>query len=123
MLRKYEQEATDDTPYVLLDPITGNCKIIGKSYPEDIASFYLPIITWVEDYKDFGRRDIILDMKLGYFNSGSSKSFIDIFERLDDIEDRKVVVNWYFPEEDEEIYESGKIYKDLTSIEFNFIEY
>ena len=123
MLKKYESEASDDTPYVIFDPFTGNCKITGKSYPEDIASFYLPIITWWEDYKEFGRRDIVLDMKLGYFNSGSSKSFIDIFERLDDLDEVEVLVNWYYPTDDEEIFESGKIYDDLTDFKFNFIEY
>ncbi len=123
MLKKYEIEATDDTPYILLDPFTGNCKITGKSYPEDIASFYLPIINWLEDYIEFGRRDIVLDMKLGYFNSGSSKSFIDIFERFDEMDDIDIIVNWYYPTEDEEIYESGQIYDDLTDFKFNFIEY
>ena len=122
MLRKFELDATDDTPFVILDPFTGNCEISGKSYPEDIASFYLPIISWWEDYKEFGRKDIVLDMKLGYFNSGSSKSFIDIFERLDDLSDVKVVVNWYYPEDDEEIFESGNIYDDLTDLKFNFIK-
>lgn len=115
-------QADEDTPYVSLE-VDGYCKIEGKSYPEDIASFYIPIIKWFEKYKEFGRNDMQLDMRMTYFNSASSKVFIDIFERLEVFENIDVVVNWYYPENDEEILESGKIYQGLTNLKFNYIAY
>lgn len=115
-------KATEDTPYISLNT-EGKCVFEGKSYPEDIASFYIPIIKWFEKYVEFGRNDLILDMKLSYFNSASSKILIDIFERLDDIKNRSVTINWYYPEIDEEILESGKIYQSLTKLKFNFISF
>ena len=122
MLENIERKAKDDTPYILLD-VNGKCKFEGKSYPEDIASYYIPIIKWFEKYKEFGRNDLVIDMKMGYFNSASSKIFIDIFERLEDLENIAVTVNWYYPEIDEEILESGKIYQGLTNLNFNYIAY
>ena len=122
MLENIERKAKDDTPYILLD-VSGKCKFEGKSYPEDIASYYIPIVRWFEKYKEFGRNDLVIDMKMGYFNSASSKIFIDIFERLEDLENKSVTVNWYYPEIDEEILESGKIYQGLTNLNFNYIAY
>ncbi len=120
MFETIEQRAGEDTPYVLLD-VDGKCKFEGKSYPEDIASFYFPIIKWFKKYAEFGRNDLVIDMKMSYFNSASSKMFIDIFESAGDLKNKTVTVNWYYPEIDEEILEAGKIYQGLTNLNFNFI--
>jgi len=122
MFKKFESKAKEDTPYILLDT-NGVCKIEGKSYPEDIASFYIPVLKWFSDYKEFGRNDMLLDMKMGYFNSASSKVFIDIFEHLEDLENKSVTINWHYPGNDEEILEAGKIYQGLTNLNFNYIAY
>ncbi|OQY04907.1 MAG: hypothetical protein B6I20_02145 [Bacteroidetes bacterium 4572_117] len=122
MLSNVELAAGDDTPYVLLN-VDGKCKIEGKSYPEDIVTFYMPIIKWFEKYKDFGSNDVVLDIKLAYFNSASSKIFIEIFEHLEDIKDNSVTVNWYYAENDEELLDSGKIYESLTNLNFNYFAF
>ena len=122
MLETIERQAADDTPYVLLQA-DGYCKIEGNSYPEDIATFYIPIVKWFEKYELTGRNDLQLDMKLEYFNSSSSKIFIEIFERLLKYQDKNVVVNWYYPQNDEEILESGKIYQGISNLSFNYIAY
>ena len=122
MLENILINANEDTPYISLN-LNGNCEFEGKSYPEDIATFYIPIIKWFEDYVEYGRNDLVLDMKLSYFNSASSKIFIDIFERIEDIKNKSVTINWYYPEIDEEIFESGKIYQGLTNLNFNFISF
>lgn len=122
MLENILLQADEDTPYISLNT-NGKCTFEGKSYPEDIASFYIPIINWFENYVEFGRNDLVLDMKMSYFNSASSKILIDIFERIDEIKNQSVTVNWYYPEIDEEIFESGKIYQGLTKLHFNFISF
>ncbi len=119
MLIRLEVKEEEETPYILLDPV-GKCIFKGKSYPEDIATFYEPVFEWFKKYKDFGRNDLVIDVKMNYFNSASSKIFIDIFESLGDYQNIVVTVNWYYPENDEEIFEAGKIYQGLTSIKFNY---
>lgn len=122
MLENIERNATEDTPYVILRA-DGYCKFEGDSYPEDIATFYIPIIKWFEKYEREGRNDLVMDMKLHYFNSASSKIFIEIFERLYKYTDKSITVNWYYPENDEEILESGKIYQGISNLDFNYIPY
>lgn len=123
LLEKIEIPENIDTPYVCLDPSTGNCEISGKSYPEDITAFYMQIVDWFEEYVYTGEKDLRLKMQLTYFNSASQKIYTEIFEKLMDSKNFKVVVDWYYAEDDDEILENGKIYQNLTDLEFNFISY
>jgi len=123
ILRKIEIKEHIDTPYVLLDPETGICEISGKSYPEDIYEFYTQIVDWFEDYSLNGKKDLVINMRLRYFNSSSQKIYNVIFEKLSDDVTFKTTVNWYYDEEDEEILENGKIFEGLTGLKFNYIPY
>jgi hypothetical protein len=121
-IQKLEIPESIDTPYVCLDPETGICKIIGKSYPEDISAFYTQVEDWFEEYIFLGKNNLNMEMRLSYFNSASQKVFTQIFEKLVDTP-FKVTVDWHYPVEDDEILENGKIYQALTDIPFNFFPY
>ncbi|MFN8256432.1 MAG: DUF1987 domain-containing protein [Bacteroidales bacterium] len=122
-LKKLEIRAQIDTPYISLDPLTGICEISGKSYPEDISSFYMQVIDWFEEYSYEGECDLVLNIRLSYFNSASQKVYTEIFEKLMEQKKFKITVNWYYTKEDDEILENGKIYEALTGLEFNYIVY
>ncbi len=111
-----------DTPYVLLDPGAGICEISGKSYPENISAFYTKIVNWFDEYSIWGEKDLIINMKLIYFNSSTQKVFTQIFEKLIGCE-FAISVNWHYPTEDEEIFENGKIIQSITDIKFRFVPY
>jgi hypothetical protein len=121
-IHKLEIQESIDTPYISLDPETGICKITGKSYPEDIASFYTQVEDWFEEYSFLGQKDLKMEISLSYFNSASQKVFTQIFEKLVGT-NFHVEVDWHYPVEDDEILENGKIYEALTDIKFNFFPY
>jgi hypothetical protein len=121
-LSKLEMQEKIDTPYICLDPETGICDIIGKSYPEDITAFYTQVEDWFEEYIFLGNKTLIMNMKLSYFNSASQKVFTQIFEKLK-AANLSVTVNWHYPKEDDEIHENGKIYKSFTGFNFSFFPY
>lgn len=123
ILKKLEIQEQIDTPYICLDPVTGICDLIGKSYPEDITAFYTQVVDWFEEYTYIGEKDLTINMKLTYFNSASQKIYTEIFEKLTDSQNFKVTVNWYYALDDDEILENGKIYQGLTDLSFNFISY
>lgn len=123
ILRKLEIKEQIDTPYVCLDPSTGICELTGKSFPEDITAFYSQILDWFEEYTFIGEKDLVINMKLSYFNSASHKIYTEIFERLMDSNNFNIIVNWYYTKEDDEILENGKIYQNLTDLHFNFLPY
>jgi len=121
-LLKLEIPESIDTPYIELDPETGLCKIVGKSYPEDISAFYTQVEDWFEEYSFLGKNDLKIEIRLTYFNSASQKVFTQIFEKLVGVK-FKVSVDWHYSVEDDEILENGKIYQTISDIHFNFIPY
>ena len=63
--------ATNDTPKVLLDPENDIFEISGRSLPEDVVSFYQPVIDWLEDYKDALNDYTEFVFKYIYFNTAT----------------------------------------------------
>ena len=45
-------KGTDDTPTVILDKENGIFEISGRSLPEDVTTFYEPILSWLDDYQE-----------------------------------------------------------------------
>lgn len=112
--------ATDETPSVLLDPEQNHFEFAGKSLPEDVTSFYNPIINWLEQYKTTTRPKMVVDFKLVYFNTASSKLILDILFLLEKIHQSgtEVLIRWHYEEADEDMKEAGEEYGDLVEIPF-----
>ncbi|MEF2232156.1 MAG: DUF1987 domain-containing protein [Pseudodesulfovibrio sp.] len=126
-MKKYSVQATPSSPYINFDPDAMCFEIRGESYPENCWAFYRPMFEWLNDY--FARtngRQVEIDMEILYFNSSSSKTFMDFFEMLDDHagKGRNIVVNWRYHEENESAMECGEEFmEDVERIKFNLVEY
>jgi hypothetical protein len=116
---------TDDTPTVILDAANEIFEISGRSLPEDVASFYDPIIGWLDEYAACANPKTIFTFKLVYFNTASSKLLLDILMKLEQMhEDGKdVLVRWYYPEDDEDMQEAGEEYADIVDVPFEQVSY
>jgi hypothetical protein len=123
---KLELKETTITPYVLLDGDKGIIRIEGRSIPENVIDFFQPILNWIDKYATEPNQSTVVDFKLEYFNTSSSKRIFDIMKKVEGIgsqDNKNVVLNWYYEEDDEDIYFAGNDYKALiTKIEFNLIE-
>ncbi len=116
---------TDDCPEVILDPSTGEFKFSGKSLPEDVKEFYLPILDWIEEYAKNPIDETIIEFKMEYFNSASSKQILDVLEHFSKVNEtgKKIKVNWLYIEDDEDMAEAGESYSDIVEIPFEIIPY
>lgn len=123
---KYELRESPTTPYVNFDANTGVLRIEGRSIPENVIDFYQPILRWIEEYSQNPLPETIAHLRFEYFNTSSSKRIFDIMKKLEKLagESRKrVVINWYYEEDDEDIYFAGNDYKALMNkVEFNLVE-
>ncbi|MDB4533511.1 DUF1987 domain-containing protein [Vicingaceae bacterium] len=110
------------TPGVNFDVSTGNFFVSGISVPEDSRGFYEPILNWLKDYIKAPAESTTLDFKLSYVNTSSLQFIYDLLMQLDgaDGDSTKVVVNWYYLEDDIDMQEMGEDFKDATNIKFNF---
>jgi len=123
MIPLYKKEPTDETPAVTLDPATGLFEISGKSLPEDVTSFYDPMLEWLEEYSSSPNESTNFKFKMEYFNTASSKMILDILLKLEEIHEagKEVLISWYFPEDDEDMEEAGEEYADIVDVPFEQI--
>jgi hypothetical protein len=123
---KLELKETATTPYVNFDHASGVLKIDGRSIPENVIDFYHPILRWIDEYSKTPAEKTEITLKFEYFNTSSSKRIFDIMKKLEKMATdtgRRVVINWYYEEDDEDIFFAGNDYKALISkVEFNLIE-
>lgn len=117
-------EPSQSTPYVSVNSQEGVVAIEWKSFPENALKFYLPIIERV--YKTFRSHggEIRFDMSLKYFNTSSSKCLFNFLKMLKALEQKgnKILVNWYYEEDDEDMLENGEDYAEILEMNFNYVE-
>lgn len=115
---------TDETPKVIFDRDQPLFELSGKSLPEDVSQFYNQLLEWLDAYAEDPLPDTVFDFKMDYFNTASSKMILDILLKLEEIheeEKSKVLINWHYLEEDEDMEEAGEEYADMVEIPFNQI--
>lgn len=118
-------KGTDDTPNVILDKDNNIIEFSGRSLPEDVATFYAPILEWIDGYAKTPNEKTEVVIKLEYFNTASSKMLLDILLKFEEIhhEGHEVVVSWYYMEDDEDMEEAADEYADIVDIPFQKFSY
>jgi hypothetical protein len=116
---------TEDTPHVNLNYENGEFIISGRSLPEDVTTFYQPIMDWIDS---FGSKpiDMKFQFKLEYFNTASSKILLDVLMKIEEIQDesgKSFTVVWYSQDNDPDMKEAGEEYADIVSIPFEYLSY
>lgn len=116
---------TEDTPNVILDAKNGVFEFSGRSLPEDVLSFYAPVLQWIEEYIQTPNPSSDVIFRLDYFNTASSKIILDIliyFEHLSK-EGHEVLVKWFYHADDEDMAEAGEEYFEIVDIPYEMHSY
>jgi hypothetical protein len=118
-------QGTEDTPKIILDADNEVMEISGRSLPEDVSSFYEPVINWLNEYAEKPNKKTVLNFKLTYFNTASSKLLLDILMKLEEMHEKghDVLIRWHYPEDDEDMEEAGEEYADIVDVPFEQVAY
>lgn len=127
-MKMLEIQSTKSSPYIKLDPSAHEHWFKGESYPENTSAFYSPIIDWIEAYVGALQTKTVFNFEIIYFNSSTSKIFLEIFDALEDAaeEGKDITVNWRFEEDNDAAEEYGEEYgeefaEDYESLTFNLV--
>ena len=121
---------TITTPEITFDYDNNIFNLEGCSRPEDVRSFYYPIIQWLTDLKNGvengeikNNNDItVFNFKFDYFNSSSAKFILDILVLINDIHKAglNIRIDWYFEENDDDMKEVGEELSDVVDFPFEY---
>lgn len=117
-MKKIHIHKTNKTPEINFSAAEGKLLIEGRSIPENSIEFYQPLFDWLDEFVEQPTGDLDVDVKLEYFNTSSSKCLVEVFRKLEQIpaDKHKIRVNWYFEEDDEDMEDSGRDFKDIISL-------
>ena len=118
-------QGTEDTPKIMLDVENDFFEISGRSLPEDVSSFYEPVLNWLNEYAENPKAKTVFNFKLTYFNTASSKLLLDILMKLEEMHEKglDVLIRWHYPEDDEDMAEAGEEYADIVDVPFEQVSY
>jgi len=118
-------QGNDDLPNVMLDKENNKFEISGKSLPEDVVEFFNPILDWFSIYALNPNEKTVVDFKLEYLNSGSSKMIFSILLKIQEIhyKGKKVLIRWHYYADDEDLRDEGKGFAEKLDIPFELIDY
>ncbi len=95
----------------------------GASYPDNSVEFYEPTFKWTKEYIFKTRKPIQVDLKLQYIDTSSTKCIFDLLEILETYLEKggEIRINWYYEEDDDDMFETGEEFAEDTDLTFNMI--
>lgn len=116
---------TFNSPEVEFVADSGELSLEGRSIPEDPGEFFELLIDWINEYFLHPAESTLMNIRLEYINSGSSKYMLEVLRimKINHDAGKNVQIRWYFEEGDESIQELGIHYEQTIQIPFEHIEY
>ena len=122
---KLDIAATPRSPEIKLDPEAGVFSIKGTSMPENVNQFYASVMKALDQYIQHPADKTQVIFSLEYINSSSSQLLLALLYKIRDLVDEghHVTIEWHYMVDDEDIYDTGKSYSELSGLTFNFYEH
>jgi len=120
-----EISGTSDSPKVVFDYNSGKFSFSGRSLPQNPKEFYNPLLKWISAYSKQPHKETHLVFNMEYFNTASSKMILEVIEAFKQSENAasKLKIDWHYFEDDEEMYDTGKEFSEMTNTDFNYFAY
>lgn len=121
-MKKITIDSSISTPEIIFDYEAGKLQIRGVCTPENPRLFFDPIFKALDEYQK-EKSELTIEICLDYFNTGSSKCLLNIFNTISNNSKLKTntTVNWIIEEHDPDIRESGVLFEEITGLKFNYV--
>ena len=122
MLEKKRIKATATTPEIILNP-EGYMAIRGRSLSGEVKDLPSEVEIWLDKYLEAPAEITMIDLHLEYIGGFKSGYYIEIVRKIKTVllQGKKLNVNWYYEEGDEDILEKGECFSLFLDLPFNFI--
>lgn len=128
-MENLDVQGTFTSPVILFDAENLIFTIEGECRPENVLTFFQPVLDWLDNFKvfaaqqNFNNKLLQFDFKIEYFNSSSAKFIFTIFKKIKLLQEFgiNIEVNWNYDQLDEDLFETGKELQKILELKFNFI--
>lgn len=115
-------EGQKDTPKIDFNGETGVLSMSGYSYPENVIAFYGPVFDWLDSYITQPADKTKIDLEIVYFNTASSKVFLELFKKLEKLPETSLEFIWSFDDDDFEMELAGEEFSGLLTYPVNLVK-
>jgi hypothetical protein len=100
----------------------GKLNIIGRSIPADSKGLYEPLFKMLFSYSQHPEDSTEINIQLDYLNSDSNRALMNVLLLAEKIyyKGNKVMVRWFYKNNDSAMYDQGNIFKSLIEVPFSF---
>jgi hypothetical protein len=122
LLDKIHILPTNKTPEIILNP-EGKVVIKGRGLTINKTEVSNKIMNWIDTYIDNPAETTNVKIEFEYLNSFNTTILVSILNKLLQIcqQSKKVLIKWYYDEDDEDILERGEYISSIINIPFEFI--
>jgi hypothetical protein len=129
-MRKLIIDQTTNSPRVIFDPEINRFEISGESRPSDVATFYLEILKWFDDYSSFlnsiqeSKDPVVFDFDFEYFNSSSAKYILDFCKQIGDVRSKgkNLAIKWHYDKDDQDMLQVGHEMSKISKTPFEYVQ-
>jgi hypothetical protein len=113
---------TNNTPEFLFNP-EGTIKIKGRGMFGAMAEVSGQIMNWIDEYLSNPAEITYIIIAFEYLNSFSTIILVSILKKLSQgiLQPKKLIIQWYYEEDDEDILERGEYITESYNIPIEFI--
>lgn len=117
-------EKTNTTPRIDFDAKLHTLTIEGDIYPENVDTFFSPILDWLRVYLSNLHSKCIVSFYITYFNTASSGKISNILEMLEKSykKSKDISIHWYYNPKDPDMEEVAEEFREDVTIPFQIIE-
>lgn len=122
-LKTIKISATSKTPEVSLNP-DGMIHIRGRSISGEVEGLPEEVENWLDTYLLDPCDVTLIEINLEYIGGFKTGYYVEMVRKIKKVLtlNKKLVVNWYYEEGDEDILERGECFSLYLDLPFNFIE-
>ncbi len=120
-------KATEKTPEINFNPLTGKLFVGGRSYSSQSMDFYKTVNDWLTEYVKNPAESTTLEVNVDYFHSVSLKYLTSIVRKVSQLNEygKNVKIKWYHQadeNDEDEALELGKSIETQAQIKLEFVE-
>ena len=96
MLEDFTYQGDIKSPKITLKG-SGELEFSGRSLPENAKEIYAPVFNWMTTYKSNPAEKTVINFKLEYFNTTSSKMIYEVLKIAEEMikSGNNVDLNWH----------------------------